>query len=185
MRTLIILTVLLLNQLTLAQDQTPVVDNQNDKQSLVAQEPEVAATPRKTGFVFNPNITLTSRKLEFNDQQVGKSRAVQLDSKVGYVFDFGLFAGAQLNYTIGSQSAGGAADTDVSTHYAGPTIGYSSESTGLFITATYHLIGSSTLTSLGKYEKVHGLQIDLAYPMTISESLKLGPQLTMKRLNLE
>ena len=27
--------------------------------------------------------------------------------------------------------------------------------------------------------------IDLAYPMTLSDSLKIGPQLSLKRLNLE
>ncbi len=182
MRALIILTLLLLTQFTMAQDQTPVVENQNLTET---QEPEVTVAPRNTGFVFNPTVTLTSRKLEFNDQQVGKMRVVQFDSKVGYVFNFGLFAGAQLNYTTGSMSSGGAADTDVSTHYAGPTVGYSSESTGFFVSATYHLLGSSTMAGLGKYEKIQGLQVDIAYPMTVNENLKFGPQVSIKHLDLK
>ncbi len=150
-------------------------------------EPAVVREPVKSGFVFNPNITLASRKLEDNNGQPnGKVRTLQMDSKVGYVFDFGLFAGAQFNYGVGSARPNGAA-TDVDTNYytAGPSLGYSCKYTGLFLTATYHLVGSYDQGTGGKYEKTTGYQIDLGYPVKVSENVQLGPQLSLKRIDLK
>jgi hypothetical protein len=184
MRALIIITLLLLGQISFAQD-TNAQDQAVPQSTAETTDETPSSEPLKTGFVFNPNVTMTSRKLDQDDQSVGKNRHVQLDSKLGYVFDSGLFAGAQINYSIGSESLGGAADTDISTYYFGPTIGYSCNWTGLFLTATYHLNGSSTETGRGKFEKINGYQIDIGYPMKLNENLKLGPQVSIKRLDLE
>ncbi len=202
MRALIIFTVLLLNQLSYAQDSkataaTPAATTAptaTPAEPVAAQpaavetqeEAEPAKEPMKTGFVINPNFTLASRKLEQESQPQGKMREARLDTKVGYVFDFGLFAGAQLNYATGSFSAAASTqDADTTSYLAGPTIGYSCSLTGLFLSATYHVAGSTNITGSGKYEKATGYQIDLGYPMKVSESVKFGPQLTYRNIDLE
>lgn len=207
MRALIIFTLLLLNQMSIAQDQktttstdasstqaapaataTPTASPEPaaaaPQASVEAEEEAPQAEPLKTGLLFNTNFTMTSRKLDMNDAPIGEYRATQLDTKVGYVFNFGLFAGAQLNYALGSTARTGP-DTDSTAYSVGPTIGYSCSMTGLFLSATYHLLGVTDFSGVGKYEKANGYQIDLGYPMKVSESLKLGPQLTLKRIDLE
>ena len=55
------------------------------------EEPVAKREPIKKGFLVNPNFTVASRKLEDGQgQPQGKVRTFQLDSKLGYVFDFGL-----------------------------------------------------------------------------------------------
>lgn len=149
-------------------------------------EPVAPREPIKKGFLINPNFTVASRKLEDGQgQPQGKVRTFQLDSKVGYVFDFGLYTGLQLNYGFGSSNNGAAADTDTTSYYAGPSIGYSCNYTGLFLTATYIATGSYDLTGVGKYEKATGYQIDLGYPVKVSENVQVGPQLSLKRIDLK
>jgi hypothetical protein len=149
-------------------------------------EPVVPREPIKKGFLVNPNFTVASRKLDDdNGQPQGKVRTFQLDSKLGYVFDFGLYTGLQVNYGFGSSSIGTASDNDISTYYAGPSIGYSCNYTGLFLTATYIATGSYDTAGVGKYEKTTGYQIDLGYPMKVSENVQLGPQLSLKRIDLK
>lgn len=146
---------------------------------------EPAKEPLKTGYLFNPNLTITSRKLEMNDQPVGQYRAAQIDAKAGYVFKSGLFAGAQINHAIGSVSGATTTDQDSTYFSVGPTVGYSCSMTGLFLSATYHVFGSENRSGAGKYEKVNGYQIDLGYPMKVNENFKVGPQLSLKRIDLE
>ncbi len=149
-------------------------------------EPVAQRDPIKKGFLLNPGLTVASRKLEDNQgQPQGKVRTFQIDSKVGYVFESGLFTGVQLNYGFGSQKMGAAAETDITTYYAGPTIGYNWNYTGLFLTATYHVTGSYDMSGVGKYEKATGYQIDLGYPVKVSENVQLGPQLSLKRIDLK
>jgi hypothetical protein len=200
MRALIIFTVVLLNQLSYAQDSkataaTPATTAPAQAEPVATQpaavetqeeEAEPAKEPMKTGFVINPNFTLASRKLEQESQPQGKMREARLDTKVGYVFDFGLFAGAQLNYATGSLSGPASTqDADTTSYLAGPTLGYSCSLTGLFLSATYHVAGSTNITGSGKYEKATGYQIDLGYPMKVSDSVKFGPQLTYRNIDLE
>ena len=151
-------------------------------------EPVAVREPIKKGFLINPNFTVASRKLDDNNGQPnGKVRTVQLDTKLGYVFDFGLFAGAQFNYGFGSMrdSVNLPTETDITSYYAGPTIGYSCNYTGLFLSATYHALGTYDMTGIGKYEKATGYQIDLGYPVKVSENVQLGPQLSLKRIDLK
>ncbi|MBY0385372.1 hypothetical protein K2X05_09455 [bacterium] len=196
MRALIIFTLLLLNQISMAQDQkaatpttTPAPTTTeaapvDPPASVEATEEAPKVEPLKTGVLLNTNFTMASRKVDLSDAPIGKFRTTQLDTKVGYVFNFGLFAGAQLNYALGS-TAGSGLDVDSTAYSVGPTIGYSCSTTGLFLTATYHLLGVTDFSGVGKYEKTNGYQIDLGYPMKINESLKLGPQLTLKRIDLK
>lgn len=201
MRALIIFTVLLLNQTSFGQDTStaPAATAAPQTSSTPEIQPvpstsdieEEAAAPKepiRSGFLLNPNFTMASRKLDFDPtQEGGKFRTVQLDTKVGYVFDFGLFAGAQINYAVGNAQTNGSGgtDTDTNSYTAGPTIGYNCNLTGLFLTATYHMVGSTNITGAGKYTKATGYQIDLGYPMKINDNVKLGPQLSLKRIDLE
>jgi hypothetical protein len=187
MRALIIFSLMLLGFSALAQEQTAPAPTAPAEPlpSVQADEMPAPKEPIKTGFLLSPTITMTSRKLDMTEQSLGKMRETQINTKAGYVFDFGLFAGAQLNYALGSYSTAGAtSDQDTTAYSVGPTVGYSDVHTGLFVAATYHVAGRSDIGT-GKYEKVMGYQIDLGYPMTINENVKLGPQLTLKRIDLE
>lgn len=138
------------------------------------------------GVILNPNVTYFSRDLV--DPNAGSPtaelNALILDIKSGYVFDFGLFAGLQGSYNIGEN-----AGTDLNSYQLGPSVGYYDvKHTGLFITATYHLLGmyeQETGATKTEFDKITGLQIDLAYPMELTDSIKLGPQLSYKRLKHE
>ncbi len=203
MRALIIITLFFWNSLCLAADTaaTPATQTAPQPEASPAapapvapvatgslesdEELEPAKEPLKTGFLFNPNLTITSRKLEMNDQPIGQYRAAQIDAKVGYVFGSGLFAGAQINHAIGSVSGATTTDQDSTFFSVGPTVGYSCSVTGMFLSATYHAFGSNNLSGAGKYEKVNGYQIDLGYPMKVSDNFKVGPQLSLKRIDLE
>lgn len=176
MRALILFTLLFSGPLTMAQE------NMGDVET---EQVEPVAQPLQTGLFFNPNFTISSRKLDLQDAQVGKARNAQFDSKIGYIFDFGLFAGVQGNFSVGSASFGTNIDTDTTTYFMGPTVGYSCSWTGLFLSATYHIFGSSDWDTLGKYDKVEGLQIDIGYPMMLSEKVKVGPQISIKNLDLK
>jgi hypothetical protein len=131
------------------------------------------------GVMTNLGLTYFSRDLnETVNSNIGTDADVSLftsELKVGYIFDFGLFAGATMHYDMGKASG-----QSITTQYAGPTIGYSCSYTGFLAMATYHLIGTADFDTAGKYDQVNGLQIDISYPMSITEKLKFGPQLTWR-----
>lgn len=133
--------------------------------------------------VINPNLTYFSRNLE---QTTGsnlvndKVNVLTIDTKAGYLFNYGLFVGGQVAFETGK--SGG---TDLTNYFFGPTVGYSCDVTGLFLTATYHLLGKSDLDAAGEYSKVTGLQIDVGYPLVLTETMKFGPQLSWKNLDLK
>lgn len=131
------------------------------------------------GVMTNLGLTYYSREInETVNASIGTNDEVSLftsEFKVGYIFNFGLFAGATMHYDTGKASG-----QTISTQYAGPTIGYTCSYTGLLAMATYHLVGTADYDAAGKYDKVNGLQIDLSYPMSITEKLKFGPQLTWR-----
>ncbi len=140
----------------------------------------VGAWAHAQEVLINPNLTYFSRKLEQtagNNQTAGKIDMLTIDAKAGYIFDFGLFVGGQVAYEMGK--SGG---NDVTNYNVGPSVGYLSDDTGFFVSATYHLLGMSDLDAGGKYDKGQGLQIDLAYPMPITDSLKFGPQISYKSI---
>lgn len=146
--------------------------------SITAEDetPMIADLRMKPGVLTNFGITYFGRKLE----EAGVSdefNTIVGELRAGYNFNFGLFAGATAHYDTGK-----AAGQTVATYYGGPTIGYSSSMTGIFVAATYHLIGKQDLDALGEYDKVSGLQIDVAYPMMLTESLKFGPQLSYRSM---
>lgn len=145
------------------------------------ETPEEVAPPApalglKPGPMINLGITTMSRKLE----ETGVSNdfnTIVGELRGGFNFDYGLFVGATAHYDSGKLSG-----NSIQTYYAGPTVGYNCKWSGFFVAATYHLIGKSDLDTLGEYDKTTGLQVDIAYPMTLSERFKFGPQLSYRSM---
>jgi hypothetical protein len=129
------------------------------------------------GITIAPSLSYYSRKITETSALVGEVSTLIVDSKFGYAFNSGLFVGVQANYETGKSG-----NDDVSGYSAGPTVGYSDDYTGIFVTATYHLVGKMDYGVAGKYDKVRGLQIDLAYPLAITDKIRFGPQLSWKSL---
>ncbi len=134
------------------------------------------------GAMVNLGVTYFSREIDETVNAIvstkGEFNSAVAELKGGYIFDFGLFAGLTAHYDTGK-----AAGQTISTYYAGPTVGYSDSYTGILINATYHLIGVADYDAAGKFDAVQGVQIDLSYPMAISDSLKFGPQLSWRKMS--
>jgi len=109
----------------------------------------------------------------------GDASGLDLEVKGGYVFDFGLFAGLHVLYQTGKQSSV-LGSANVKTFTAGPSVGYHEKNTNLLLTATYHLVGNTDLDSAGKYDSARGLQVDLLYPIQLTEKINIGPQITWR-----
>lgn len=136
--------------------------------------------PLEKGFVVSPSFTYFSRKLQEDAGLVGEISSFIFDAKGGYLFDFGLFVGAQAIYDMGKSN-----NNDVNSFYFGPTLGYNWDYTGLVFSATYHLLGEADFGNPGKYDKVTGVQVDVGYPLTLTKTIKFGPQLSWKNLELK
>lgn len=131
------------------------------------------------GIVTAAALSYYGRELKDSSATNGKFNSLSAEIRGGYVLDFGLFAGLTGHYDTGKSGS----DT-ITTYFVGPTVGYSCDITGLFFTATYHLIGQSDMDSIGKYKKINGLQVDVGYPMMITEQLKFGPQITYRDVKM-
>lgn len=130
-----------------------------------------------SGIMTNLGLTYYSRDLSEESTIDSKFNSLNAEFRAGYIFDFGLFAGLTGHYDTGKAN-----NNTVATMYAGPTVGYTCNYTGLFAAATYYVFGNSDLDAAGEYDKVNGFQIDVAYPMSINESLKFGPQLSYRSM---
>jgi hypothetical protein len=164
--------------------ETPAAPTEEAPAAPTEEAATVAPNAFKTGIFVSPGFTMFKRNVEEASSTpvpspiTGEVTVTELNVKGGYVFDFGLVAGAQVVYTKGKETG-----TDITTYSVGPTVGYSDQWTGLLLTATYHVLGKTTLSGgLGDYKKVTGLQVDLAYPMQLTENIKIGPELSWKRL---
>lgn len=139
----------------------------------------------RSGWFASPSFTAMKRDLKDATPPIAlasdSTTMIDLGVKGGYTFEFGLFAGLQAMYSMGTVKGGGASN-DITTYGVGPTVGYSEKYTGLFLTATYYLFGKTDLDAGGEFDEVTGLQVDLSYPMNLTENIKIGPQLTWKRL---
>lgn len=129
------------------------------------------------GVVTNLNLTYFSRNISDTLGTTGNFSTGVAELKAGYILDFGLFAGILGHYDMGRSSG-----NDIKTYFVGPTVGYTCSYTGLFASASYHVFGQLDAGNAGKYKKANGLQIDVAYPMKINDSLKFGPQLSYRSM---
>lgn len=128
------------------------------------------------GVLVNLGLTYFGRKIE-DAGTTNDVNTLNSELRAGYNLNFGLFAGVTGHYDTG-KSLG----ETVTRYMVGPTVGYSCSYTGLFAAATYYVFGNQDGKSLGEYEKIEGLQLDLAYPLEITSQLKFGPQLTYRSL---
>lgn len=104
--------------------------------------------------------------------------AAQLEFRLGYTFDFGLFVGGF--YTLGSEKF----LEDASEYYIGPMIGY--EYKGIYGLLGYILAGEQDLKSGGiKYTSATGIQATLGYRMLVAEDVYLGPELTLRDVSFD
>lgn len=137
------------------------------------------------GVLVNLGLTYYGRDLKDTAGVPGGTQGNQInvlntELRAGYTADFGLFAGLTGHYDTGKQS-----NVSISTYYVGPTVGYSESNTGIFAAATYYVFGKQELEAGGldsEFDKVTGFQFDLGYPMTLTESFKVGPQLTYRAI---
>jgi hypothetical protein len=132
------------------------------------------------GTMISPGLTYYSRQISEASSQVGEVTTLVIDMKAGYVFKTGalegLFVGGQGLYETGKAN-----NRDAKGYHVGPSVGYSDSYTGFFVSATYHLFGKMDLSG-GTYDKVRGLEIDLAYPLAITDTVRFGPQVSWKNL---
>jgi len=129
------------------------------------------------GILTNLGLTYFGRTLEEQGAKIGELNSLNAEFRAGYIFSFGLFAGLTGHYDTGK-----VAGETVDRFMVGPTVGYSCSYTGILASATYYVFGQQDTKTTGKYDKVMGLQLDLAYPMEITSQLKFGPQLTYRSL---
>jgi hypothetical protein len=190
MRALLVSSVLLLAQLSYGQDQAAAPAA--PATPAAAEETPAVTIPNawKEGIFVSPSFSMFKRKVEQTGTTPGVNGDVtgmNLDVKGAYTFNFGLFAGAQVSYNKGKDNSSGL--DDMSTYSVGPMVGYHCSYTGLMLAATYHVLGKSKIDfSAGPdvtYDKVTGLQVDLSYPIQLTEKINVGPQFTWRRLELK
>ncbi len=200
MRALLVFSVLLLSHVVFAQDTATAPATPAPAPAAPAATEPAAATEEsapvtipsafKSGIMVSPNFSLFKRELEQSvatqtpgtgpGSLSGDVSGTELGVKGGYVFEFGLFAGLNVMYNTGKDSA---INDTIKTYAAGPSIGYHCNYTGLFLTATYHLFGKTDIGATGEYDEVTGLQFDVAYPIQLTDKINLGPQITWRRLD--
>jgi hypothetical protein len=190
MRALLVSSVLLLAQLSYGQDQAAAPAA--PATPAAAEETPTVTVPSawKDGIFVSPSFSIFKRKVEQTVTAPGVNNGdvsgFNLDVKGAYTFNFGLFAGAQLAYSKGKDTSSGI--DDMSTYSVGPMVGYHCSYTGLMLAATYHVLGKSKIDTAGPdvtYDKVTGLQVDLSYPIQLTDKINVGPQFTWRRLQLK
>jgi hypothetical protein len=122
------------------------------------------------GFSLNPAFGAYKR-----DSDNGIS---QLELRVGYTFDFGLYVGGF--YSLGSEKF-----IDDSDEYVlGPMVGY--QWNGIYGLLGYAVSAAQDLKSGGtKYSKGSGVEATIGYRMLVAEDVYLGPELTLRKIKYE
>ncbi len=121
-------------------------------------------------FSLNPSLGFYKAG---NDDSVS-----QLELRIGYAFDFGLYLGGF--YDLTSQKF----VEDADEFYGGIHVGY--EYGGAYALVGYVLAGDQDLNSGGiKYTGARGLQVTAGYRLLITEDVYLGPELTYRKVSFE
>ena len=209
MRALLVFSVLLLSQITFAQapaapaaPATPAAPAAPEAPAAApAAEESTEATVTvpsafKTGIVVQPAFTYFSRKVEQDVSTTtpgnttgslsGDAKGLEGSVKGGYVFNFGLFAGLNLIYNTGKDTVNGI--DSMKTYALAPSVAYHDQYTGFMVGLSYNLLGKSTVSSAGgdvDFDEVTGLQFDIAYPIQLTDSINIGPQISWRRLELK
>lgn len=133
---------------------------------LIALVPNMAFA----NFQFSPSIST----FKSDDE----ATTTQLELRLGYAFDFGLFVGGF--YSLGSDKF----LEHTNQYYLGPMVGYQYK--GAYVLASYILTGEQDLSSGGvKYSGTTGYQGTIGYRMEIAKDVFLGPELTMRTVEFE
>lgn len=129
-------------------------------------------------ILFAPSVTFMQQSLKDNALPEAENKLTVIDVRLGYVTDFGLYLGGLYSLHDHNNLA------DSSDSYFGPSVGY--YNSGFFIAGTYFLYGERDLTNgAGKYAGVSGYQVDVAYTVPVTESLRIGPQLTYHSIKFD
>lgn len=133
-------------------------------------------------FIVNPSMTYHQRSIDDTGVSLGQVDTLYLDIQTGWLMkEHGLFLGWTAGFTTGQSGLG-----DTQSYQMGPTVGYTSDDIGFFVTLTYHLLGLFEIRPDGsdnQYERLSGLQVNLGYPVAITDTLSLGPQLIYRNLD--
>ncbi len=122
------------------------------------------------GLVFNPSIAYMEQSID-DGTTSADAKLTMIDLKLGYILDMGLYFGGL--YALQDHDL----LADSSDAFFGPSVGYYNN--GFFILGTYYIFGERDLTDgSGKFTNVDGLQIDVSYTLPITDTIRLGPQLT-------
>lgn len=127
------------------------------------------------GFALNPTYGVY--------QTDRNSTMSQVELRVGYKFDFGLYLGGFYNLVSQSyfKSPVNSASED---YYLGVQVGY--EYNGIYGLAGYVVNGDQDMNSGGtKYSGAHGFQMTLGYRLPIVEDIYLGPELTYRKVSFK
>lgn len=124
-----------------------------------------------------PNIALANISLSpsiSTYKAADRSSMLQVELRLGYEFDFGLFVGGF--YSLASDKF-----VDHSyQYYMGPTVGY--QYMGAYVLGSYLLVSEEDLASGGvKYSGISGFQTTIGYRLQITEDVFVGPEITVRR----
>ncbi|MBY0385373.1 hypothetical protein K2X05_09460 [bacterium] len=123
------------------------------------------------GFALNPTYGIYKTDSESMSQ---------LELRVGYKFDFGLYLGGF--YNVVSQKY--LKPETSSDYFLGLQAGY--EYHGLYGLAGYVLDGDQDMDSGGtKYSGATGLQVTLGYRLPVMEDVYLGPEITYRKVSFK
>jgi hypothetical protein len=127
--------------------------------------------PAHATYLFAPSISYMEQSYDDGIQSLD-SKLTMIDLRFGYVLDMGLYFGGL--YSLQDQDL----LTDSSDSFFGTSVGYSCEC-GCFAALTYYLYGEKDFTDGSrKLADVEGFQLDVAYTLPVTDSFRLGPQLT-------
>lgn len=102
----------------------------------------------------------------------------QLELRLGYTFDFGLYLGGL--YSLASTKIIQQADS----YYLAPTVGYNYM--GGYALVSYILAGEQDLASGGiKYGSASGYQVTLGYALPINEEIYLAPEISIRNVDYD
>lgn len=124
-------------------------------------------------YIFAPSLTVSSPDVSGGTDNTQLS---SIDAKFGYTFDYGLYVGAL--YALGKEK-NSQTGVDATSFVFGPSVGFNMWN--VYAITTYHIFGERDLSAGGiKYANATGVQVDLGYVFSLTNTVSLGPQVTYR-----